>query len=332
MAEIAERVAAMERAGLDVALVAEGYSFDAISRIGYLAARTERITLATGIVNVFSRTPAAIAQTAAGCDYVSGGRFALGLGTSGPQVIEGFHGLPYLSPRSRTLDVIEVVRSVVAGERLEHAGRTVTVPLPAGAGRPLKLIHPPLRPAVPVWWAAMMERSVRSAAEVADGWMPLMFVPEAAGAVWGAALAAGRAARPPGLGALEVIAGGKVAIGERLDVDSLLDAARPALALYVGGMGPRGGNFYNEIVSRAGFAEEAREIQDLYLEGRGEEAAAAVPRALLERLHLIGPPGHVAERVAAYRDAGVTTLLAEPTGPDRVATIAALRTIVDSVR
>jgi F420-dependent oxidoreductase-like protein len=332
MARIASRVADMERAGLDVALVAEGYSFDAVSRIGFLAARTERLVLGTGIVNVFSRTPAALAQTAAGCDYVSGGRFVLGLGTSGPQVIEGFHGLPYEQPRSRVLDVIEVVRAGLRGERLSYAGPAVTVPLPDGAGRPLKLIHRPLRDAVPIWWAAIMERSVRSAAAVADGWAPLMFVPEAAHSVWGGALAAGRAERAPSLGPLEVIAGGKVAIGERLPVDSLLDAARVPLALYIGGMGPRHGNFYNAIVSRAGYEQEAMKIQDLYLAGHREEAAAAVPRALLEQLHLIGPRGLVAERVAAYRAAGVTTLLVEPAGPDPVATIAELRSIVDSAR
>jgi F420-dependent oxidoreductase-like protein len=334
MTEVGRQVADYERAGVDVVLVAEAYSFDAVSRVGYLAAVTERVTIGTGIINVFSRTATAIGQTAAGCDYVTGGRFLLGLGTSGPQVIEGFHGVPYAKPRSRTLDVIDVVRKVVAREVVVHDGPTATVPLPAaapgatGLGKPLKLIDHPVRPAVPIWWAAMLDRAVQSAAEVADGWQPLMFVPEAAGEVWGQPLAAGRAARAAELAPLDVIAGGRVAIGDDVDVEAELDAARPALALYVGGMGARGKNFYNDIISRAGYADAAREIQDLYLDGHKDEAAAAIPRELLERMHLVGPPGHVAERLAAYREAGVTTLMVEPAGPDKAKTIEALRSLV----
>jgi F420-dependent oxidoreductase-like protein len=333
MVSVGKRVAEYERAGVDVVLVAEAYSFDAISRVGYLAAVTERVTIGTGIVNVYSRTATAMGQTAAGCDYVTGGRFLLGLGTSGPQVIEGFHGVPYSKPRSRTLDVIDVVRKVVARDVVVHDGPAVKVPLPpdgggTGLGKPLKLIDYPVRPAVPIWWAAMLDRAVQSAAEVADGWLPLMFVPEAASQVWGEPLSAGRAARSPGLAPLDVVAGGKVAIGDDVDVDTVLDAARPALALYVGGMGARGKNFYNDIVSRAGYADAARRIQDLYLDGHKDEAAAAVPRELLERMHLVGPRSYVAERLAAFRDAGVTTLMAEPAGPDPVATIEALRSLL----
>jgi F420-dependent oxidoreductase-like protein len=334
MREVGRRVADYERAGLDVVLAAEAYSFDAISRVGYLAAVTERVTIGTAIINVYSRTATAIGQTAAGCDYVSGGRFLLGLGTSGPQVIEGFHGVPYAKPRSRTLDVIEVVRQVVAREVVTYDGPTVTVPLPAGAGtgtglgKPLKLIDHPVRPSVPIWWAAMLDRAVQSAAEVADGWVPLMFVPERAHDVWGHALEAGRARRAPDLPPLDVIAGGKVAIGDDVDVDAVLDAARPALALYVGGMGARGKNFYNDIVSRAGYEDAARTVQDLYLDGHKAEAAAALPRELLERMHLVGPRSHVAERLAAFTEAGVTTLLAEPAGPDPVATISELRSLL----
>jgi F420-dependent oxidoreductase-like protein len=331
---LAKRVAELERAGLDVVLVAEAYSFDAISRVGYLAAMTERLQIGTGIVNVYSRTPTAIGQTAAGCDYVSDGRFVLGLGTSGPQVIEGFHGMPYAKPRSRTLDVIEVVRQVVRREVVTHDGLTAKVPLPAespgatGLGKPLKLIDRPVRDSVPIWWAAMLDRAVESAASTADGWMPLMFVPEAARQVWGTALDAGAAARDPGLPQLEVVAGGKLAIGKRLDIDGIYDGARPELALYVGGMGARGKNFYNDIVTRAGYADAAKEVQDLYLGGQKEQAAAAVPRELLERMHLIGPRGHVAERIAAYRDAGVTTLLVQPVGPDPVTTISLLKELL----
>jgi F420-dependent oxidoreductase-like protein len=332
-AVVAQRVAELERAGLDVVLVAEAYSFDAISRVGYLAAVTERVQIGTGIINVYSRTATAIGQTAAGCDYVSGGRFILGLGTSGPQVIEGFHGVPYEKPRSRTLDVIEVVRKVVAREVVVHDGPTVKVPLPPGAGgtglgKPLKLIDHPVRPAVPIWWAAMLDRAVESAAEIADGWMPLMFVPERAHDVWGAALDAGTAKRDAGMQPLDVIAGGKLAIGDDVDTDAALDSARPELALYVGGMGARGKNFYNDIVARAGYGDAARKVQDLYLDGHKDDAAVAVPRELLEQMHLVGPASHVAERIEAYRQAGVTTLLVQPIGPDPVAALTQLRELL----
>jgi F420-dependent oxidoreductase-like protein len=330
---LAQRVAELERAGLDVVLVAEAYSFDAISRVGYLAAVTERVQIGTGIINVYSRTATAIGQTAAGCDYVSGGRFILGLGTSGPQVIEGFHGVPYEKPRSRTLDVIEVVRKVVAREVVVHDGPTATVPLSPGTagtglGKPLKLIDHPVRPAVPIWWAAMLDRAVESAAQTADGWMPLMFVPERAREVWGPALDAGAARRDAGLAPLDVVAGGKLAIGDDVDTDAALDSARPELALYVGGMGARGTNFYNDVVTRAGYGDAARKIQDLYLDGHKDEAAAAVPHELLERMHLVGSAAHVAERIEAYREAGVTTLLVQPIGPDPVATIMRLRELL----
>ncbi len=331
-ADAAARVVELERAGVDVVLVAEAYSFDAVSRVGYLAAKTERVQIATGILNVYSRTPTAIAQTAAGCDYVSDGRFVLGLGASGPQVVEGFHGVPFGAPRSRTLDVIEVTRKVLRRERLEHDGRTIAIPLPpgqgTGLGKPLKLIETPQRADVPIWWAAMLDRSVQSTAEVADGWLPLMFVPEAARDVWGAALDAGAAARAPGLAPLDVVAGGKLAIGDDLPVDDLLDAARAALALYIGGMGARGRNFYNDIIARAGYADAARDIQDLYLDGKKDAAAAAVPRELLERMHLIGSAAQVAERVEAYRASGVTTLMVEPVGPDPVGSVTRLRELL----
>jgi F420-dependent oxidoreductase-like protein len=333
VAELGSRAAELERVGVDVLLVPEAYSLDAVSLVGYLAARTERISIGTGIVNVFSRSATALGQTAAGCDFVSGGRFVLGLGTSGPQVIEGFHGIPYDKPRSRTLDVIEVVRKVTRREVLTHDGPTVKVPLPAGQGtglgKPLKLIDHPLRPAVPIWWAAMLDKSVRSTAAVADGWMPLMFVPEAADDVWGDALRAGAAERSPALGALDVVAGGKVAFAAGAEAQRLRDEARPHLALYVGGMGARGRNFYNDIVSRAGFEADARRIQDLYLEGDKAEAAAAVPDSLVDAVHLIGPRSHVAERIAAFKAAGVTTLTVEPLGPEPARTLEQLRELIE---
>jgi F420-dependent oxidoreductase-like protein len=327
-AELAAEVEELEAAGLDAIVVGEAYTFDAVSKLGYLAARTEKLRVATGIVNVYSRSPAAIAQTAAGLDYVSGGRFTLGLGTSGPAVIEGFHGVAYERPRSRMLDTIEIVRKTLRRERLAHQGPTVEIP--RGDARPLKLVDHPVRDAVPIWWAALLDRSVRSAAALADGWMPTFFVPEAAEAIWGEALAAGLAERAEGLTPLEIVSGGRAALAGPQQRDRLLDQARSHAALYVGGMGPKGKNFYTEIAVRAGFADAAAEIQSLYLEGEREAAAAAVPAELLERIHLIGDEGELAARVRAFADAGVTTLLVEPVGDDPVATVAALRRILDA--
>jgi F420-dependent oxidoreductase-like protein len=330
----ARQVVAMEAAGLDTVFVPEAYSFDAVSQVGYLASLTERLEIGTGIVNVYSRSPALLGMTAAGCDYVTGGRFFLGLGASGPQVIEGFHAIPYDRPLARTREVIDVVRAVLRREVVRYDGKAVTVPLPPGTGtglgRPLKLINKPLRARVPIWWAALMPGAVQATAEVADGWIPMLYVPELAGLVWDEPLKAGLAKRQAGLGPLDIVAGGRVAIGDNLDVTGLRDGLRPFLALYIGGMGARGKNFYNDIAAAYGYGDAAREIQDHYLAGRKREAEAAVPARLLESLTLIGPAGYVRDRVQAFRDAGVTYLNAEPVGPDPVRTIAGLRAILDS--
>lgn len=327
-------VAAMESAGLNAVLVPEAYSFDAISKVGYLAAITQRIEIGTGIVNVFSRSPALIGMTAAGCDDVSGGRFFLGLGASGPQVIEGFHAVPYERPVARTREVIDVVRAVLRRETVRYDGKAVQIPLPpgqgTGLGKPLKIINRPLRSQVPIWWASLMPRAVQATAEAADGWIPTLYIPELADRVWAEPLKAGLAARPPELGRLDIVAGGRVAIGEHLDVTALRDALRPFLALYIGGMGAREKNFYNDIAASYGFGDAARKVQDEYLAGRKREAEAAVPPGLLEGLTLIGPPGYVRDRVMAFAEAGVTYLHAEPAGPDPVATIDSLRSLADS--
>jgi F420-dependent oxidoreductase-like protein len=327
----ARKVVEMEKAGLDAVLVPEAYSFDAISQVGYLSAITERVEIGTGIVNIYSRTPSLLGQTAAGCDFVSGGRFFLGLGASGPQVVEGFHGVEYDKPLLRTREVIDVVRTVVRRETVDYQGKVIQVPLPegrgTGLGKPLKLINHPVRPAVPIWWASTRTASVRATAEIADGWLPPFFIPELAGNVWGDALAEGTKKRNPALGPLDVVGGGRVAIGEDLDVERLRDGVRPFLALYIGGMGARGKNFYNEIAVAYGFADAARTIQDLYLDGKKQEAEAAVPAELLERVSLIGPKSYVAERLAASREAGVTYLNVQPFG-DPTPTIEALKELL----
>ncbi|MER6830022.1 LLM class F420-dependent oxidoreductase [Streptosporangium sp. NPDC000563] len=312
--ETVAELADYEKAGLDIVFVAEAYSFDAVSQLGYIAARTERLQIASGILPVYSRTPALLAMTAAGLDYVSDGRFTLGLGASGPQVVEGFHGVPYTAPLGRTREVVEICRQVWRRERLTYEGRHYTVPLPAdqgtGLGKPLKLINHPVRERIPVVIAAIGPKNVELAAELAEGWEPIFYVPEKAADVWGASLAAGGARRDPALGELDVIAQAPLAIGD--DVSGWLELGRPMAALYIGGMGAKGRNFYNDLARRYGYEKEAEQIQNLYLEGRKDEAAALVPHELLERTSLIGSEGHVRERLQAMRESGVTTVNVAP--------------------
>ncbi|WP_440065102.1 LLM class F420-dependent oxidoreductase [Streptosporangium sp. OZ121] len=312
--ETVAELADYEKAGLDIVFVAEAYSFDAVSQLGYIAARTERLQIASGILPIYSRTPALLAMTAAGLDYVSDGRFTLGLGASGPQVIEGFHGVPYTAPLGRTREVIEICRQVWRRERLTYEGRHYTVPLPAGQGtglgKPLKLINHPVRDRIPVVIAAIGPKNVELSAELAEGWEPIFYVPEKAADVWGASLAAGKARRDPALGELDVIAQAPLAIGD--DVSGWLELGRPMAALYIGGMGAKGKNFYNDLARRYGYEKEAEQIQNLYLDGRKDEAAALVPHELLEKMSLIGPEGHVRERLQAMRESGVTTVNVAP--------------------
>ena len=313
-AETAEQLADFEKAGLEIVFVPEAYSFDAVSQLGYLAAKTEHLQLASGILQLYSRTPTLTAMTAAGLDYVSGGRFVLGIGASGPQVIEGWHGVRYDAPLGRTKEIIEICRKVWRRERLTHQGRYYTIPLPpdagTGLGKPLKLINHPVRERIPIVVAAIGPKNVAMTAELAEGWEPIFFLPEKASAVWGEALAAGQAKRDAGLGPLDVIAQAPLAIGD--DTEGVLDFFRPMLALYIGGMGARGRNFYNDLACRYGYEAQAKRIQDLYLDGKKDEAAAAVPGDLLAGTSLVGPESYLRERLAALKQAGVTTLNVTP--------------------
>jgi F420-dependent oxidoreductase-like protein len=311
--ESAQQVSELEKAGLDLAWVAEAYGFDGVSLMGYLAATTETVQIASGILPLYTRTPTLLAMTAAGVDALSDGRCHLGLGASGPQVIEGWHGVPYDKPLARTREIVDICRKVWAREdRLTADGPLYPLPLPegqgTGLGKPLKIIAHPVRPRIPIWIASLGPKNVEVTAEIADGWMPLFFHPEKAKDVWGDDLARGAEKRDPGLDPLMINAGGIVAIGEGDDVVKIRDFARPMIALYVGGMGAKGRNFYNDLVCRYGFEEEAAEIQDLYLAGKKEEAAAIVPEALLEATSLCGPEGYVKEKIAAFGEAGVTHL------------------------
>ncbi len=251
-AESARQAAELEKVGLDVVWVAEAYSFDAPSYMGYLAAKTERVEIGSAILPIYSRTPTLIAMTAAGVDAISGGRCHLGLGASGPQVIEGFHGVPYDRPLARTREIIEICRDVWAREApLTHDGAAYHIPLPAGEGtglgKPLKLINHPVRSRIPIWVAALGEKNVAMTAEVADGWLPIFFVPEKVKEVFGPSLDAGAAKRDPSLDTLQIAAGGIFAIGEHAEVVSIRDMGRGGAALYIGGMGAKGRNFYNAL-------------------------------------------------------------------------------------
>ncbi len=325
--EAADQVAGLERAGLDTVWVPEAYGFDSPTLMGYLAARTERVEIGSAILNVYSRSPGALAQTAAGLDNVSGGRAVLGLGASGPQVIEGWHGLPYDKPLTRTREVVEIVRAALRRETLDYHGTVFDLPLPAdqglGLGKPLKLLTKPERPAIPIYVAALGEKNVAGTAEYADGWLPFLYAPEKAGSVWGESLRAGTDRRPAGLGPLEISAGGMVAVGE--DVKGLLDLARPTFALYIGGMGARGKNFYNTLARHYGYEQEAEQIQELYLGGNKRDAEALVPLELLEMCNLVGPESYVKERIAAFEDSGVTNLQVMPVSDNPVALVSQLK-------
>ncbi|SCX31146.1 LLM class F420-dependent oxidoreductase [Mycolicibacterium fluoranthenivorans] len=322
--EAAEQVVALEQVGIDIALVAEAYSYDAISQLGYLAAKTSTIELGTGVVPIYTRTPSLLAMTAAGVDYVSEGRFRLGIGTSGPQVVEGFHGVPFDAPLGRTREVVEICRQVWRREKVSYDGRYYQLPLPAGRGtglgKPLKLINHPVRERIPITIAALGPQNVALTAEIAEGWQPVFYYPEKADEVWGEALRAGAAKRDPALGPLDVMVSASLAIGD--EVEDRLAWAKPQLALYIGGMGARGKNFYHNLATRYGYGEVADRIQDLYLAGKKAEAIAAVPDDLVRHVSLVGPKGFVKERLAAYAEAGVTTILVHPLTDDATEAVA----------
>jgi F420-dependent oxidoreductase-like protein len=326
----ADQVVALERAGLDTVWVAEAYGFDSPTLMGYLAAKTETVEIGSAILNIFSRTPGALLQTAAGLDNVSNGRAILGLGASGPQVVEGFHGVPYSKPLGRTREIIEILRAGMRREPLTSDG-LYKLPLSkadgavTGLGKPLKLLTRPERPSVPIYVAALGEKNVELVAEVADGWLPHLYHPEKASSVWGDPLANGAKKRSADLGPLEIVAGGMVAIGDGPETKALLDFARPLFALYVGGMGAKGRNFYNDLACHYGYEKEAAEIQELYLSGHKRDAEAVVPLEWLEAANLVGPESYVRERLAAFEESGVTSLSIVPVGEDPAAIVAQLK-------
>jgi F420-dependent oxidoreductase-like protein len=305
--ELIELAREAEGLGYDSAWAAEAWGTDVVTVLAWLAAKTSTLKLGAGIMQIPARTPAMTAMTAATLDLMSGGRFLLGLGTSGPQVAEGWHGQPFGRPIGRTREYVEIVRAAIRRDLVERDGEHYEIPYrgedATGLGKPLKLMMRPLRDEIPIYLAAIGPKNVALAAEIADGWLPVWLSPERLGDVFGEALAAAK----PGFD----IAAFSVPVALTDDVQAGRDFVKPQLALYVGGMGARGQNFYNTLVGRYGYEAEAATIQDLYLEGKKLEAIAAVPDALVDEVALVGPRERIAERLEAWRESGVTTLLVQ---------------------
>jgi F420-dependent oxidoreductase-like protein len=308
-----------ERLGFDSVWTAEAWGTDAVTVLAYLAAKTEKIKLGSAIMQIPGRTPTNTAMTAATLDLLSGGRFLLGLGTSGPQVVEGWHGQPWGKPLGKTREYVEIVRTALRREVVEHTGEHYSIPYDGpgatGLGKPLRLMLRPLRSEIPIFLAALGPKNVALAAEIADGWLPIFVAPERFDETFGPSLAEAR----PGF---EIAATVSVLVGD--DVEALRDTLRPHVALYVGGMGAKGRNFYNSLVRRYGWEEEAERIQDLYLAGKQRDAIAAVPDELVDAVSLIGPKERIAERLEAWRETPVTTLVLGTMQPEALHTLAEL--------
>jgi F420-dependent oxidoreductase-like protein len=302
--ELVELGREAERLGFGSAWAAETWGTDAVTVLSWLAATTTRLDVGSAIMQIAARTPAATAMTAATLDLMSGGRFRLGLGVSGPQVVEGWHGRAWGSPLQRTREYVEIVRAALRRERLAYAGREYELPYrgpgATGLGKPLKLMLRPLRSEIPVYLAAMAPRAVQLAVEIADGWIPLFFIPERAREAFGVALDGAREG-------FDVAPSVPVVLTD--DVAAGRDALKPYYALYVGGMGARGRNFYTDLMARLGYEAEAQAIQDAYLDGRQRDAAAAVPDGFVDASALVGPRERIADRLDVWRESGATTLL-----------------------
>jgi F420-dependent oxidoreductase-like protein len=314
-----EIVQAAERLGYDSVWAAEAYGSDAATILGWIAGQTERIRIGSGIFQMPARSPAMTAMTAATLDQLSGGRMLLGIGSSGPQVAEGWHGQRFGRQLQRTREYVAVVRKALARERLEFEGETIRLPLPDGPGKALKLTIKPVQDHIPIYLAAIGPKNTQLAGEIADGWIPIFFSPEHVGDLR-PLLEEGAARSGRSLDGFDIAPTVNVSIDD--DLQRARDIMRPFIALYVGGMGSREQNFYNALAVRYGFGDAAREIQDLYLEGRAKDAAAAVPDELVDTVTLCGPADRVRDRLAVYRDAGVGTLGVTPmawTKDDRIA-------------
>src|SRR5215210_5831954 len=308
-----ELVREAEAAGFDSVWAAEAYGSDAATVLAWIAAQTETIKLGSAIFQMPARSPAMTAMTAATLDQLSDGRVILGLGSSGPQVAEGWHGQRFPKQLQRTREYVDILRKALARERLEYDGEIYALPLPDGPGKALKLTIAPVQQRIPIYIAAIGPKNTQLAGEIGDGWIPLFFSPEhVSDAEALLEEGAGRSGRS--LESFQISPSVQVRIDD--DVDAARDAMRPFLALYVGGMGSREKNFYNALVRRYGFEDAADEVQNLYLEGKKEEAAAALPDELIDTTTLVGPRDKIAERLQVYREAGVGTLMVTPVAFD----------------
>ena len=317
-----------ESLGFDSVWAAEAYGSDAATVLAWLAAQTERIKIGSSIFQMPARSPAMTAMTAATLDNLSGGRMLLGIGSSGPQVAEGWHGQRFAKQLQRTREYVAIVRKALARERLEFEGETYTLPLPDGPGKALKLTIAPVQERIPIYIAAIGPKNTQLTGEIADGWMPTLFAPEHAGEAR-ALLEEGAARAGRELdGSFDIAPSVNLCIDD--DADRARDTVRPFLGLYVGGMGSRDRNFYNALVRRYGFEEAADEVQELYLAGKKEEAAAALPAELIDMTSLCGPKEAVAERLALYRDAGVGTLIVTPMAATAEGRLAMMRALAEA--
>ncbi|MGH9042725.1 MAG: LLM class F420-dependent oxidoreductase [Acidimicrobiia bacterium] len=325
--ELVDFVVEAEHLGVDVCWVAEAWGCDAVGPLGYLAARTERILVGSGILQVGARSAALTAMTALTLARLSGNRFLLGLGVSGPQVMEGLHGTSFDHPLGRMRETIEVIRRLFAGEKLTYEGRHLRLPLPGGKGKALRLSQPP-NPGIPIYVAALSPKMLELTGEVAEGWLGTAFVPEAADAYLGP-LGAGAARSGRNLADLDICQGAEVAFGD--DVAAMALPRKAGLAFTLGGMGSATTNFYNDAYRRQGFADVAAEVQARWTAGKRDEAAALVPDEMVLATTLIGTESMVADRLRAWRDAGVTTVRLYPAGDTLEERLATLGRAVDLV-
>jgi F420-dependent oxidoreductase-like protein len=326
-----EIVKEAESAGFDSIWAAEAYGSDTATVLAWLASQTERIKIGSAIFQMPGRTPAMTAMTAATLDQLSNGRMILGIGSSGPQVAEGWHGQPFAQQLQRTREYVEILRKALARERLEYQGELYELPLPDGPGKALKLMIAPVQERMPIYIAAIGPKNTTLTGEIADGWLPTFFSPEHV-AEFRKLLEEGAAKAGGGKqidDSFDIAPNVQVCIDD--DVDRARDMVRPILALYVGGMGSRKKNFYNALVRRYGFEEAADEVQSLYLDGKKEEAAAALPAELIDRTSLVGPKERIRERLEVYREAGVGTLVCSPIDFDPEKRKAMIRDLVEMV-
>ncbi|QDY09069.1 LLM class F420-dependent oxidoreductase [Micromonospora sp. HM134] len=317
-----------DRLGYSVVWAAEAYGSDSPSMLAWMAGQTERIDVGSAVMQIPARTPAMTAMTAATIDTLSGGRFRLGLGVSGPQVSEGWHGVRFGKPLARTREYVDIVKLAVARKEVAYAGEHYTLPLPDGPGKALRLgFHPP-RDHIPIYLAAVGPKNLELAGEIADGWLAVFYAPEFAEEQL-ASVSAGRAKAGKELAGFDVVPSVPVVVGD--DIATCAELVRWYAALYVGGMGSRQQNFYNQLATRMGYGDAARQVQDLYLARQQRDAAAAVPMEFIDRTSLLGPKERIAERMREYAAAGVTTLSVTLFVADRDSGVQTLRTVAEAL-